>query len=1222
MKNDYTNRRKEQRLQSANSLSLTCYGSPPTAPFFFKMLRCFLLVAAGIVCLIPAGSWAGAYQDAVKSLSPSFYYELNESDTAGGAVDSTGNAAAAGEYNGDYDDGPVVGIPGPEEVYGGIAVPGVGGESNLAHLSNNAGHITLGPGEAYGANAMTVALFIKAGQGADGGDRVFTNNLEDPTKSFQIVIGNNGLVLAVDPSETGELAERTLYLEDNSGFDRSFLQEESGWFHVVAATEGADGEERASNLRIWVNGVNRTDNLMPDVVGWGTDTGMAKIGGRRETATDSTTHSGGQDEVAIWLNRVLTEGEVQSIWQAAISPEKSGYAPLADAFGSDWTAADNPEDTDWNHDNGSDEWEAELGIEGGQPGGVELLEQAGTTFIRVQDALTSGGTGDNRKLMFTKSVFEEGEDPLEDGGPGVTIHARLRLASPTHGLPLEDREDGDPWPDEGDGTHIRDGGKGGFGIDTATGNMGFALGRADTDEALVNADGDPDSGLMVNGVISTDDPGNLLSLDDSSLIEWQEFWIQVVPELGPDGGTHRVTVFANGSLEGNDFYVTVSGNNVGGALEPSLYFGNSGTGSISATDYDFFYAVTGIVDPASGSGSDPTLIGWWPLTEGSGEDLNDSTGNNTVAEFVDGEWIAAADGDAVPEFLASASVPSFDGNASYALLGEELIPVMDESTPLSIAFWSLQVGGGTGVNEIVLGNRYMLDGTDFSPREFVKFTPSRFEFHQEGAGTENVEYPDPIPDDIWVHHAIVKDGNNFTYYRNGEESNTFENSGAYPINPQPLYIGGQEMGGEHWSGALADIGIWDRALSATDVAKIATEGIASLGGGPAGPVVLSISRVRSDANGLTFQVINEEGSVVDKDSIQVTIDGEEVTATVSDIEGGVLVTYVADPPWIPGSTHTYNFVVKDTNGNNANRSGEGQTKLKDSLMPFDTPLVGPEGSEGVWGVRYIWDAGTLNSSAAAVRVIQRADDPDFEGQIFDTTSAFANLNNARPELFPDSDPYPDEVLDQGGADIDFLVSYKGTLRISSPGLYTFGYNTDDGAGLRIFGAEFISKGGGAVIDPIQPNSLVFTGTSGNTDSHGVVNLAAGDYPIEFFWFERGGGDKGVLYFAKGEFADDADTVEGVAEDGEWELVGGERLVGPGALPFQIISIERTGTEVTITWQSTEGAGYTIERGTPAQLVSGQFDELEDGFEGQPGDTSTFTDTGFTGSEAYYRVRAE
>ena len=130
-------------------------------------------------------------------------------------------------------------------------------------------------------------------------------------------------MLAVDPSETGEFAERTLYLEDNSGHDLSLLQEASGWFHVIASTEGADGEERASNLRIWVNGVDRTENLVADVVGWGTDTEMAKIGGRRDDPTDTTTHSGGQDEVAIWLDRVLTVAEAQGLWQAAITPPRA-----------------------------------------------------------------------------------------------------------------------------------------------------------------------------------------------------------------------------------------------------------------------------------------------------------------------------------------------------------------------------------------------------------------------------------------------------------------------------------------------------------------------------------------------------------------------------------------------------------------------------------------------------------------------------------------------------------------------------------------------------------------------------------------------------------------------------------------------------------------------------------------------------------------------------------
>ncbi|MGI9243030.1 MAG: hypothetical protein ACR2RV_19690, partial [Verrucomicrobiales bacterium] len=49
------------------------------------------------------------------------------------------------------------------------------------------------------------------------------------------------------------------------------------------------------------------------------DTGMAKIGGRRSDPTDTTTHSGAQDEVSIWLDRVLSDGEVATLWESAVT---------------------------------------------------------------------------------------------------------------------------------------------------------------------------------------------------------------------------------------------------------------------------------------------------------------------------------------------------------------------------------------------------------------------------------------------------------------------------------------------------------------------------------------------------------------------------------------------------------------------------------------------------------------------------------------------------------------------------------------------------------------------------------------------------------------------------------------------------------------------------------------------------------------------------------------
>ena len=128
--------------------------------------------------ILIAHSNAANYQSTVIKLSPTYYYELNETTTEDGALDTMGNAPSKGEYNGDYGvGGPEVGGEGPMYVFSaddpvGIAVPGLGGEDNLAHYSNNSGHITLGDGNLYGSSSITVALFFKAGP-AQGGDRLF-----------------------------------------------------------------------------------------------------------------------------------------------------------------------------------------------------------------------------------------------------------------------------------------------------------------------------------------------------------------------------------------------------------------------------------------------------------------------------------------------------------------------------------------------------------------------------------------------------------------------------------------------------------------------------------------------------------------------------------------------------------------------------------------------------------------------------------------------------------------------------------------------------------------------------------------------------------------------------------------------------------------------------------------------------------------------------------------
>ena len=124
--------------------------------------------------------------------------------------------------------------------------------------------------------------------------------------------------------------------------------------------------------------------------------------------------------------------------------------------------------------------------------------------------------------------------------------------------------------------------------------------------------------------------------------------------------------------------------------------------------------------------------------------------------------------------------------------------------------------------------------------------------------------------------------------------------------------------------------------------------------------------------------------------------------------------------------------------------------------------------------------------------------------------------------------------------------------------------------------------------------------------------------ITAFFFERGGGS----YFEV--FGNEAGGGKAflLTKDGAGFRPGpgsGLPLIGATPLPFQILSLTRTGSSVSITFESKENGTYVIEKTTT--LDPAEFQELTDGYESE-GETTTFTDEAATELEAYYRVREE
>jgi hypothetical protein len=227
--------------------------------------------------------------------------------------------------------------------------------------------------------------------------------------------------------------------------------------------------------------------------------------------------------------------------------------------------------------------------------------------------------------------------------------------------------------------------------------------------------------------------------------------------------------------------------------------------------------VLGVAWAGGAKAADPNLVGWWSLSEGAGTlvvDLSGHGNNGTVSSLTGGLGLDGSVWLADPE---RGPVLSFNGEATGAYVRAGTIPQMTLTNDFTWAFWAKQDVGQTGANDILMGNRKDENAVDFVPRQFIKFTPTKFEWHMNGNGNDNLDYED-IPADVWLHHAVVKKGAQLTYYRNGAAAGS--KTITQPLDfPQPLFLGGDNENAvnENWRGSLSDARIYHRALTKLEV---------------------------------------------------------------------------------------------------------------------------------------------------------------------------------------------------------------------------------------------------------------------------------------------------------------------------------------------------------------------------------------------------------------------
>ena len=225
-----------------------------------------------------------------------------------------------------------------------------------------------------------------------------------------------------------------------------------------------------------------------------------------------------------------------------------------------------------------------------------------------------------------------------------------------------------------------------------------------------------------------------------------------------------------------------------------------------------------MVGPAAQAG-DPTLIAWWKLDDGVGTVALDSSDYGNHGTVMNPNAGLGSGGSAWVDDPDRGMVISFNGadGSGACVTTDVIVPALTMDSGFTWTFWAKQPAAQETNNDLILGNRY---GGTASPVQFCKFTPTRFEnYNDDGSYVNGINYTS-IPADVWIHHAVVKDGAELTYYRDGVVMMT--NTMTKTNDPNPFYMGADGFSGvqENWQGYLSDVRLYTRALTAKEVLDV------------------------------------------------------------------------------------------------------------------------------------------------------------------------------------------------------------------------------------------------------------------------------------------------------------------------------------------------------------------------------------------------------------------
>jgi hypothetical protein len=209
------------------------------------------------------------------------------------------------------------------------------------------------------------------------------------------------------------------------------------------------------------------------------------------------------------------------------------------------------------------------------------------------------------------------------------------------------------------------------------------------------------------------------------------------------------------------------------------------------------------------------LVGHWKLDKVEGDQVADASGKGNAGTLLGGPKISAE----VPAKFANAASLSFDGKDDRVNAGES--PTLAMKSALTVTAWVRPTGAGADAGTIIVNKEGEYE-IGRSPDGTIHFALAN-----DDPGWNFVDTGHALPLGTWTHVAWTYSAaaRKLVVYADGKQVYSGDGSGDIADNYadlNQLWIGGRskEDGTEYFAGQIAEVRLYNRALTAQEVGAV------------------------------------------------------------------------------------------------------------------------------------------------------------------------------------------------------------------------------------------------------------------------------------------------------------------------------------------------------------------------------------------------------------------